>query len=49
LHTATFTGAWLAAPVFGVARPKIVVVNTETVRSPAVSVLNHPGTRYSVA
>lgn len=44
VHTATFTRAWLAGPaglvgpVCGEARPKIVVVKTETVRRPVESV-----------
>ena len=37
-QTAAFTRAWLAAPAFGSARPKMVVVKIETVRRPVPSV-----------
>lgn len=38
VHTAVFTNAWWAAPAFDSARPKTLVVRTETVRRPVGSV-----------
>ena len=38
VQTVALIRVWVAAAVFGVARPKIVVTNTDAVRWPVLSV-----------